>query len=584
MQGYLDVSNFNPSQLGGQFAQAFAVWISGLQATMADGFTLFSRWVLPVLAIAILLRCFLPLLGGRKNAEPWGYLVMPNSGRLPLMHWENSIGRSRLSDIVIDLPFVSRSHAVLARHEDSWTVTDLGSKGGVEVNGKKVDGSETVQEGDAVSLAGVELTLVTSAPGDAPAAVKPPRRLHAGLTLALILLFQLIGGIQLCFAEGKNFTMEMPAVFLIFMLWESFHYLLAALRRKYFEFELLAYFLCGIGLFVTASASPGALFKQLAAIIVGVLLFFCLNLLMQNLDRAQKLRLVFLGAAVLLLVLNLAVGEIRHGAKNWIDLGFITFQPMEFVKIAFVLAGTATLDRLLTTRNLTSFLIFSGACVGTLAITKDFGTALVFFCAFLIIAFMRSGDIRTIALISVGAVLAAFAVVSFLPYVASRFQAWGHVWQYANTSGYQQTRTMVALASGGLLGVGGGHGYLVRVAAADTDLVFGVIGEEWGLILALAAVAVIVFFACFAVFSSGRCRSSFYAIAACGAAAILLMQTALNVFGSVDILPLTGVTMPFVSNGGSSMITCWCLLAFIKSADSRAVVPKYAGAGKGRSR
>lgn len=273
--------------------------------------------------------------------------------------------------------------------------------------------------------------------------------------------------------------------------------------------------------------------------------------------------------ALILLVLNLVIGESRFGAKNWINLGFITFQPMEFVKIAFVLAGTATLDKLLTARNLTAFIGFSAACIIVLVIISDLGTAVVFFGAFLVIAFMRSGDLRTIAFIASGAALGAMAIIMLMPYIALRFKAWRHVWEFADTIGYQQTRTMIASASGGLMGLGGGNGYLVKVAASDTDLVFGILCEEWGLIIALIAVLMLVFFAFSTIFITNRCKSSFYAIAACGVASIFLIQTALNVFGSVDLLPLTGITLPFISNGGSSMVVSWALLAFIKAADER---------------
>lgn len=239
------------------------------------------------------------------------------------------------------------------------------------------------------------------------------------------------------------------------------------------------------------------------------------------------------------------------------------------MKVAFVIAGTATLDRLLTRQNMTAFIGFSAACICALVLIRDLGTAVVFFGTFIVIAFMRSGDVRTIALISSGAVLGAIGAIAFLPYIASRFATWGNAWEYANSSGYQQTRTMIAAANGGLFGVGGRNGYLSNVAAADTDLVFGLICEEWGLVIALTVVFIVIFFAVYALLLTKSCRSSFYAIAACGAASIFLIQTGLNVFGSLDILPLTGVTIPFVSNGGSSMIASWGLLAFIKAADDR---------------
>lgn len=563
--------------LSGEFDNIVKNITDYLYSLISFGYTFLVRWILPILAVIILIRLILPFFSGRKNNVPWGYLVMSNGTRFPLMHWENSIGRSKLSDVVIGLPFISRSHAVLTYRDGEWLIADLGSKGGVMVNGVKIKRQEAVKQDDVISLAGLELTLV-EADTDAFAELNSKtskvsyfgHKIKSQFTLFLIVLFQVLGAIELCFAQGSKLNTAVPITFGLLIFLECVHYIVVRIcKTNFFEFEMLAYFLCGIGLFVVASYSSNSLFKQFGAIVVGVAAFITISIIIRDLERARKLKYILLIAALGLLLMNLVFGELRNGARNWIDLGFITFQPTEFVKIAFVLVGTATLDRLLTTRNLTSFIAFSGACIGTLAITKDFGTALIFFCAFLVIAFMRSGDLRSIALILAGAVLGAVAVVSFMPYVSSRFKAWGHVWQYADTSGYQQTRTMIAAASGGLFGFGGGKGYLVHIGAAGTDLVFGVICEEWGLIIGLVVVSITVFLAFFSAFSVGKCKSSFYAIAACGAASILLTQTALNVFGSFDILPLTGVTMPFISNGGSSMIACWCLLAFIKSADSR---------------
>jgi cell division protein FtsW (lipid II flippase) len=128
---------------------------------------------------------------------------------------------------------------------------------------------------------------------------------------------------------------------------------------------------------------------------------------------------------------------------------------------------------------------------------------------------------------------------------------------------------MSAAASGGFAGVGAGNGWLEQVAAADTDMVFGMLVEEWGLIIAVLAVLSIVTLAFFAVRSIMAGRSTYYTIAACGAMSMFVFQTMLNVFGCLDLMPFTGVTFPFVSNGGTSMIVSWALLAFVKSADTR---------------
>jgi cell division protein FtsW (lipid II flippase) len=574
-------------------AKQFWDWCLSLDFKAVSGYyTLILRWIFPLLAVAIFLRCILPLLQVKKSETVWGYLDMADGTRKPLNHWENSIGRSKLSDVVVDFAFASRSHAVLTFQSGVWTISDLSSKGGVRVNGEKIENSGTVMFGDVISLSGLEMTL-NPPDGQTIESVRQQEaktvnriqiqgdtsdissgaasaRIRAGVTLWLIILSQILGGLQIWISMGNDKKPAVPIAFTAYIVIELLYYLIMRrFSRKSFELELLSYFLCGANLLIVAAAFPHSLYKQLVAIVFGMAVYTVLGIIMYDLARARKLKYILAAGALLLLVLNLAIGETRYGAKNWINLRFITFQPLEFVKVAFVLAGTATLDRLLTKQNMTAFIGFSGACICALVLMRDLGTAVVFFGTFIVIAFMRSGDIRTIALISSGAVLGAIAAIVFLPYIAVRFATWGNAWDFVNDACYQQTRTMIYAASGGLLGIGGGNGYLVNVAAADTDLVFGVLCEEWGLIVALITILIVVFFGVYAVFLTKSCRSSFYAIAACGAASVYLIQTVLNVLGSMDILPLTGVTIPFVSNGGSSMIASWGLLAFIKAADGK---------------
>ena len=215
-------------------------------------------------------------------------------------------------------------------------------------------------------------------------------------------------------------------------------------------------------------------------------------------------------------------------------------------------------------------MVLTGGCIGLLALMSDFGTAAIFFVTFLVIAYLRSGDFATLGLICGGAAFGAGIVLKFKPYILSRFASWGHAWQNTTSgAGYQQSRTMSAAASGGLVGVGAGNGWLHNVGAGDTDLVFGMIAEEWGLLIAVLAVLSIVTLAVFAARSCRSGRSSYYTIAGCAAASLMVFQTCLNVFGATDLLPLTGVTFPFVSNGGSAMMGAWGLLAFLKATDTR---------------
>ena len=138
------------------------------------------RFVFPVLAVIVLGRCAKSLLTFQKEPEIWAWLALPSGDRLPVTHWENIIGRGKNCDILVEYPTISRSHAVLTRYDDgSWTISDVGSKGGVEVNGKKVDIC-ALEFGDTIGLGGVQFTLVpftkSRRPSRRPAAPGPAAR------------------------------------------------------------------------------------------------------------------------------------------------------------------------------------------------------------------------------------------------------------------------------------------------------------------------------------------------------------------------------------------------------------------------
>ena len=542
-------------------------------------FTTAVRFLFPVLALLILIRTIRSLLTVPCLPEVWAYLTLPNGAQEPLTHWENILGRGGNSDVILNYPVVSRQHAALIRQaDDTWTAYDLGSKGGVTVNGRPVEGSAPVQYGDVVGIGGVETVLLPLSPEEKAQRRQRRRAMRPvspWLGLVLLTVFQALTALQLTISEGENATVMIPLTFLLLtgVMWLYF-LTLRALRRVGFEMETIAFFLSTLSLAVTSSSNTPALFKQFLCVVLGLALFLVLGVFLRNLDRAKKIRWLMAAGAIGLLSLTvvlylLGLTGTKYGAANWLTIAGISVQPSELAKICYIFAGAATLDRLFRKRNLGLFILLTGVCLACLAYMSDFGTAAIFFVTFLVIAYLRSGDYTTLALICGGAVFGGLVLVTIKPYILRRFAAWGHVWEQASDGGFQQTRTMSAAASGGLIGVGPGEGWLHRVSAADTDLVFGMLCEEWGLIIALLSVACIAALAVFAVRSCRAGRSSFYTIAACAATSLLVFQTTLNVLGSVDILPLTGVTFPFVSNGGSSMLSAWGLLAFLKAADTR---------------
>lgn len=398
---------------------------------------------------------------------------------------------------------------------------------------------------------------------------KKTKNVNLVIMLFVITLFQLICLFTLVSKSAEEFRTSIIITFGVYILVEYAYFIGASLilKRRGFEVELIAFLLTSIGLSITASVYPDRAIKQLIAVLMGIAGFIFLQWLLRDIKRIMALRIPAAVIGVAALTATVVLAKFTNGAKNWLYIGGLSIQPSEIVKAIFIFVGAATLEKLQSNKSLTKYIIFAFACVGCLFLMSDFGTALIFFFTFIVISFMRSGDIRTLFLVCTVVLMGGLLVLMFRPYVANRFAAYGHVWKYFDTSGYQQTRTMIYSVSGGLFGVGLGNGKLRNVFAATEDLIFGVVCEEFGMIMAGAILLSYVALLVYSIRHSKYARSSFYAIAACAAAALMLFQASLNVFGVNDILPMTGVTLPFISRGGSSVISCWLLLAFIKAVD-----------------
>jgi len=551
--------------------------MAGFDGDYLSYVTLLIRFILPVLAIIIISRCLKSLLREESEDEIWGQLRLEDGKLVDLYYWENAIGRAGSSDIYIEYPSVSRSHATLIRDDKgNWRVYDIESKTGVLINGVKVEDADGVpiKSGDIINVGGVPMVFIAADNTDeyeqAASRTRPGRYYKQRTPLIYLTEFQILLAIQLSISKGEEFTLTLPLCFLALMIIMWTCYIVTrALRRIAFEVETLGFLLCSIGLSIVASSSPAELVRQLLFIILGIILFFIMGWFLRDLDRAKKLRRPVALLGPVMLAATLVFGSRVYGAVRWISIGGLQFQPSEFVKIALILAGAATLERLFARRNLWAFIGLTGACMGLLALMTDFGSALIFFVAYLVIAYLRSGDFATMFLSIAGAGFAGLVALASRPYIAGRFATWGKAWEFTDTGGYQQARAMAAAASGGLFGVGAGNGWFRHVFAADSDLVFAMISEELGLLIALSAVFAVIVFAIFSVRAASTARSSFYVIAACATSAVLIFQMLLNVLGSMDILPFTGVTFPFVSKGGTSLVACWGMLAFIKAVDTR---------------
>ncbi|MDP4120758.1 MAG: FtsW/RodA/SpoVE family cell cycle protein [Bacillota bacterium] len=536
------------------------------------------RVLLPLLAIIIVYQIFASMRRHTRDNKPLIMLLNKyTKEQIPVLCWENSVGRSRSNDIVINDPTVSRTHIVLLRRDKGWLITDIDSKAGVLVNGKKVSERAKVFIDDEIKIGNTVLVIHQGTDySKKNLQVKYHKEPIAPFKLLMMItFFHLLMTFGACYSTDiTNFQPFIPFGIFTALSWTMFGVSMLIMNRVTFEMESLAIFLSGIGVIMLCRQNIHSCYTQIITCAIGMIAFLILIKFIEDPDRITKWRFVIMGIAVGFLLMNMAFGHLRGGEQNWIQIGGFTIQPSEFVKIAYIFVGASSLDILLTRKNLMEFIIFTAICIGALFFMGDFGTALIFFVTFLMISFMRSGDFKTLILALAAAVFGGTIVLRFKPYVANRFKTWGHALQYAQTGGYQQARVLTYIASGGLFGVGIGNGCLKYVAASESDLVFGLISEEMGFLMAVIIAVSIVALVFYSRAVTTRSRSTFYSISACCTAGLLVFQAGLNIFGATDVLPLTGVTLPFISAGGSSIISCWALLAFLKAADEKTYAAK----------
>ena len=529
------------------------------------------RFILPIVALLLLFVNIRLILHNLKRKTLAKFAIESYRDVVNIKSSECLIGSSLICDVRLKSKKVAKQHALLNLTEYGFKLTPLSPHNKIYVNDYEVQGEAFLQSGDKIRIGDVQLQIAINPAISTKSIAKNDKsaksyRLCAG---ALLSVFQLISACSLSFTDTKNMGLYF-AVFGGMIILEWIYFLIRGFKSN-IGIETTAFFLTTVGLCMAANVKTDVILKQGIMFLVGFFGFIILSLLLKKLKFVEAMRIPVMAIGGLLLIYNMFFGVYINGSRNWIAIGDFTLQPSEFVKVAFVFISACSLDKLIKTKDLLTFLGFMFICLCSLAIMRDFGTAIIYFDAMIIILCLRLCDTKiVIALLGSAGVLGAL-VVKFIPYISARFATYLHAWDYATSGGYQQTQTMISVASGGLFGMGLGQGNLSNVSAADTDLVFGMVSEELGLIFALCIALMYALFMIYTAVCIPRTRSIYYAVTASAAAGIYIFQATLNIFGSLDLLPLTGVTLPFVSNGGSSMIAAWLLLAFIKCGGTEVV-------------
>ncbi len=251
------------------------------------------------------------------------------------------------------------------------------------------------------------------------------------------------------------------------------------------------------------------------------------------------------------------LGEVQNGARNWITIipDQLTLQPSEFIKPALILILAASLAGRPRFVKCLPAIFFAAACCGILLIQRDLGAVLLYFLTTLLIYFAATSNwLITLGGLGVG-VAGSIVAYKALPYVQQRIAIWQNPWSDPTDSGVQIVQALIAIGSGGLFGMGLGLGRPRNIPLYHSDFIFAAIAEEFGLIFSICLLAIYVLIIMRGMVVAMNARTSFHSLTAFGIVTMLGLQTMLIVGGNTKLIPLTGVTLPLISSGGSSLVS-----------------------------
>lgn len=393
--------------------------------------------------------------------------------------------------------------------------------------------------------------------------LKTPRR--------LLFLFMIMATILLVAYDKtvlENFTIK-TVLGLIVLVYLS-NYLLNKISSGDRYIFLIISMLFSIGLIMIYRINSYLGTKQLIWIVVGVIAFFITYIIMKKNKNWDKYILLYIIAVYSLFFMTFLFGSATKGAKNWINLGPISFQSAELIKIIliFILASYYSKKEKYDQYKYASLglmgIVYSFLIL--LFLQRDLGMAVVFYGIFVCIQYIYEEDRRLLFLNVLLFLVGGFIGYNFFGHVKVRMQSWINPWKYIERQGYQITQSLFAIAEGGFFGTGVGKGYPDFIPEVHTDFIFAAICEEMGTLVGIGIIMLFLIFV-YRGFKIGITqKDKFYRILAFGISISFGIQIFIILGGVLKMIPLTGITLPFISYGGSSMLISFIALGVLQRA------------------
>lgn len=319
-----------------------------------------------------------------------------------------------------------------------------------------------------------------------------------------------------------------------------------------------------IGFVMLTRLNMGLAVRQFVIVLLSVAVAMCIPWLLKRFQSIKNLSILYALLGILPLGVVLILGNTTYGSKLSYSIFGLSFQPSEFIKIIFVFFVASAFYKSTDLLQVAYVTVVAGIHVLILAASRDLGSALIFFAAYVLMVFLATKNVWYLLLGIAGGGGASVIAYQLFRHVQARVQAWKDPWSVIDGEGYQVAQSLFSLGRGGLFGLGLFQGAPEDIPKVERDFIFSAVAEEMGLIVALCLIMVCL--SCFIMFMniSMRMRDRFYQLVAFGIGVLYIFQIFLTVGGDTKFIPMTGVTLPLVSYGGSSVMTTLMMFAIIE--------------------
>ena len=396
-------------------------------------------------------------------------------------------------------------------------------------------------------------------------------RIKDNVPRRLLFIFEFLAILLLLIYQAKipdSKTLINAFIFLLIVYSSNFILIKVSSGDNYIF--LIATMLVSIGAIMIYRIDSSLGTKQLVWIALGILCFYITYFLLKYIKIWDKFTYLYLGLAYMLFILTFLLGERKYGAINWIEIKGISIQPAEVTKILliFIIAGFYSNNKKFKGKKYLSYIILGivYSFIGLLFLQRDLGMAVIFYGIFICLQYIYEEDRKLIFYNVILSAIGGIAGYFLFGHVRIRVETWINPWKFINTTGYQITQSLFAIAEGGFFGKGLGLGYPHFIPLSYNDFIFSAIVEEMGIFTGIGIIMLflILFYRGFKIGMNQE--NKFYKILALGISILFCIQAFIIIGGVIKLIPLTGITLPFVSYGGSSLITSFIALGILQVA------------------